>query len=212
MHIVRQEFIADRDAGLAFAQARGFGLVIAVDGGRPITSHLPFHLNAARGVVGLHVAFDNPLAALADGREFVLAVAGDDAYISNDWYATPDQVSTWLYESVHLAGPAWRQPVESNRTHGEQLLATCEARLPKAPWQLDTMAPAKRAGMLARIHSIEIVIASVQFQRKLNQFKPDVDHVAVVQALRRHGDAAGQRIADRMQQLRPHLDHDEPIR
>ena len=31
-------------ASLAFAAARGFGLVVACDGGRPIASHLPFRL------------------------------------------------------------------------------------------------------------------------------------------------------------------------
>ena len=33
-----------------------------------------------------------------------MAVNGADAYVSPDWYASPDQVPTWLYQSVHLTG------------------------------------------------------------------------------------------------------------
>ena len=52
-----------------------------------------------------HVARGNPLAALADGKSsWLLAVNGADAYISPDWYVSPDQVPTWLYQSVHLTG------------------------------------------------------------------------------------------------------------
>lgn len=209
MHIVRSEFDAPAEDGLAFAKARGFGLVLAVEQGAPVSSHLPFHLDLDAGVIGLHVTYANPLATLADGRDFLIVVAGDDAYVSNDWYASPDQVSTWLYESVHITGSASLRTPASNRAHGDDLLDTCEARLaPKAPWSLDRMEPTKREAMLNRIHFIEIAIGRVQFQRKLNQFKPDHDHVAVANALALHGNEAGRRIGEAMRALRPGLDYD----
>jgi predicted FMN-binding regulatory protein PaiB len=33
---------------------------------------------------------------------WLLAVNAADAYVSADWYASPDQVPTWLYQAVHL--------------------------------------------------------------------------------------------------------------
>ena len=63
-------FKADRAASLEFAQARGFGLVCAWDGGRPIASSLPFYLSYADDGTPqamFHVARQNPLAKLADG-------------------------------------------------------------------------------------------------------------------------------------------------
>ena len=43
-----------------------------------------------------------------------MAVNGPDAYVSADWYASPDQVPTWLYQAVHLTGPV-------RALHGDEL-------------------------------------------------------------------------------------------
>ncbi|QCI68930.1 FMN-binding negative transcriptional regulator [Phreatobacter stygius] len=208
MHILRPAFDWGRDGALEFAHARGFGLVAASDAAGPRGSHVPFTLNrdgeAAR--VRFHVTSGNPLAGLADGRAFLVAVWGPDAYVSNDWYATPDHVSTWLYEAVHLAGPARRLTREANRDHGDALLSTFEERLePKPPWQLETMAPVKREAMLDGIVVIEMTVETVEGQRKLNQHKSDEDYRAVADRLARADDAGSRDIAARMRRLKPHL-------
>ena len=101
-------FKPDRAASLGFAEARGFGTVCAWDGAKPIASSLPFYLAYADDGtprVAFHVARHNPLAKLADGMSsWLLAVTGADAYVSPDWYVSPDQVPTWLYQAVHLTG------------------------------------------------------------------------------------------------------------
>ncbi len=59
----------------------------------------------ARRSAAFHVARNNPLAKLADGKShWLMAVLGADAYVSADWYVSPDQVPTWLYQAVHLTG------------------------------------------------------------------------------------------------------------
>ena len=102
-------FKPDRAASLAFAEARGFGLACAWDGKKPIASSLPFYLTSADDGTpraAFHVARHNPLVKLADGTSsWLLAVNGADAYVSPDWYVSPDQVPTWLYQAVHLTGP-----------------------------------------------------------------------------------------------------------
>ncbi len=101
-------FKSDRAASLGFAEARGFGTVCAWDGAKPIASSLPFYLTSADDgtpQAAFHVARHNPLAKLADGTSsWLMAVNGADAYVSPDWYASPDQVPTWLYQAVHLTG------------------------------------------------------------------------------------------------------------
>lgn len=204
MHLLQPEFAIQRDEALALAAQRGFGLLTAFDGARPIGSHIPFVIRD--GVVQAHVTKANPLAALADGRDFLLAVTGADAYISNDWYATPDNVSTWLYEAVHLTGPARRRELTLNRAHGDALLATAEARVaPKPPWDLATMEPGKREAMLAHIVTLEIAITRVEGQRKHNQLKSDADHLAIIRMLESRGEPSGRAIAARMRAARPHL-------
>ena len=102
-------FKSDRAASLAFAEARGFGLACAWDGKKPVASSLPFYLTSANDGTPralFHVARHNPLVKLADGTtSWLLAVNGADAYVSPDWYVSPDQVPTWLYQAVHLTGP-----------------------------------------------------------------------------------------------------------
>jgi len=100
-------FKPDRAASLAFAAARGFGTVCAYDGAKPVASALPFcleYLNDGTPAVAFHVARGNALAALADGKSnWLIAVNGADTYVSPHWYASPDQVPTWLYQAVHLS-------------------------------------------------------------------------------------------------------------
>jgi transcriptional regulator len=137
-------------------------------------------------IVQIHLTAKNPLVSLADGsRRFLLIVSGDDAYVSNDWYASRDNVSTWLYEAVHLSGVAHLRERDDNRAHGDTLLAVSEARLPKQPWDLTQMEPTKRETMLASIRVIDLVVDEVEGQSKLNQHKSDEDHVAVANQLAR---------------------------
>jgi len=162
-----------------------------------------------RVLVQLHLTAKNPLVALADGdRRFLLIVSGDDAYISNDWYASPDNVSTWLYEAVHLSGVAHLRGREENRGHGDALLAIAEARLPKAPWELTAMEPVKRESMLASIRVVDLVVDQIEGQAKLNQHKSDDDHVAVANQLARAEESGSRRLAAKMKTLRPGLGYD----
>jgi transcriptional regulator len=193
---------------LQFAAERGFGVVIAADERGPRASHAPFVLNRSGPsvTVQLHLTAHNPLVALADGkRRFLLVVTGADSYISNDWYASVDNVSTWLYEAVHLSGVAQARALEENRAHGDALLAVAEARLPKEPWGLAAMEPAKRETMLGSIRVIDIAVDQIEGQSKLNQHKSDDDHLAVANQLAQSPDSASRLLARKMRALRPGL-------
>ncbi|MEA2928951.1 MAG: transcriptional regulator [Hyphomicrobiales bacterium] len=195
---------------LAFAAARGFGIVMACDGGRPVAAHLPFRLIEADGKVPkleFHVARNNALGAIAEkGGTWMVAVAGHDTYVSPDWYASKEQVPTWLYEAVHLSGPVRLIGGDHMRGHTERLSSTFETWLtPKPAWTLDKVAEQRRDMLLKGIVGIEMTIESIEGNFKLNQHKCDEDQVAVVNALSRQNDAAAREIAKRMQALRPHL-------
>jgi transcriptional regulator len=202
-------FAWDRDGALAFAASRGFGAMVASGAAGPISSHVPFRINRTADAVTVqfHLTARNPLAELADGKTpFLLIVWGPDAYVSNDWYATPDHVSTWLYEAVHLSGPVRRLPVESNRGHGDALLTTFEERLtPKQPWSLSTMEVAKRDAMLHSIVVLEMDVMQVEGQRKLNQHKSDDDYASITRHLSKADTADAREIAAKLKALRPDL-------
>jgi transcriptional regulator len=198
---------------LQFAAERGFGIVVAADERGPRASHVPFVLSTGKGgtVAQVHFTARNPVVELADGvRRFLLIVPGADSYVSNDWYASPDNVSTWLYEAVHLSGIGYLRDLDRNRAHGDALLQISEARLPKQPWDLAKMEPSKRETMLASIRVIDIAIDQVEGQSKLNQHKSDEDHVAVANQLARSKDSASRSLARKMRALRPTLAYELP--
>jgi len=207
---VHPAFKVHRAVALAFAAARGFGHVIACEGGRPVAALLPFHVKEADGRlprVQFHVACANPLAQIAaKGGPWLIAVAGDDAYVSPHWYASPEQVPTWLYETVQLSGPVHLVPTDYTCDHLDRLVAQFESALaPKPPWVADDVSSQRRAMLMKSIVAIEMTVETVEASFKLNQHKADADQVAVVRALRERGKPSAQVIAARMVALRPHL-------
>ena len=208
MHVLRPQFRIEESRALAFAAERGFGVIVAADERGPRGSHVPFVIARRETdvIVQIHLTARNPLVELADGvRRFLLIVSGADAYVSNDWYASHDNVSTWLYEAVHLSGVAHLREHNENRGHGDALLAVSEARLPKQPWDLAQMEPTKRETMLASIRVIDLVVDQIEGQSKLNQHKSDEDHVAVANQLAYAEETGSRRLAEKMRALRPQL-------
>ncbi len=201
---------------LAFAAARGFGLVVACDGGRPVAASLPFIVIEADGQVPrlqFHVARGNALAALAEkGGTWLVSVVGDDAYVSPDWYASPDQVPTWLYQAVHLSGPVHAIPAAHAPAHLDALTCEFESWLaPKPAWSAVRVSPERRAMLMKAIVAIEMKVETIEGSFKLNQHKSDADNVAIAGALSRQENPGARAIAERMIALRPHLDYGDAV-
>lgn len=205
-------FKPDRSACLAFAAARGFGLVCAHDGRKPVASPLPFAIDYSSNgtpLLSFHVARGNPLAALADSRTpWLMAVSGPGAYVSADWYASPDQVPTWLYQSVHLTGPAAVMSEAERDAHLDEVSAVFESSLaPKPPWRSSKMTAGRLNAMKKAIVGVMMRVDLVEGSFKLNQHKSDADHLAVANALAAQPDPAARAIAAQMIALRPQLDY-----
>ena len=214
----RPVFEPDRAASLAFVDARGFGVVCAYDGGKPVASSLPFcleYLSDGTPCVSFHVARGNALAGLADAKSscnssmrssWLLAVNGADAYVSPHWYASPDQVPTWLYQAVHLSGPVRTMTSQELPDHLDALSARFESWLaPKPPWTTGELTAGRREAMMQAIVGLVMTVEEIEGSFKLNQHKSDVDHVAVATALARQPEAAAQVLASEMRALRPQL-------
>ncbi len=209
-------FKPDRAASLAFAQARGFGTVCAWDHSKPVASSLPFYLAYADDGTphaAFHVARHNPLAKLADGKSrWLMAVTGADAYVSADWYASPDQVPTWLYQAVHLTGTVRMLSDHELGPHLDALSERFESRLqPKPPWAASKLTAGRLDALKKAIVGLVMSVDEVEGSFKLNQHKSDVDHVAVATALARQPEAAAQVLASDMRALRPQLFESQTI-
>ncbi len=201
-------FKSDRAASLAFAEARGFGLACAWDGAKPVASSLPFYLTfAGDGTpqAAFHVACHNPLIKQADGTTpWLLAVSGADAYVSPDWYVSPDQVPTWLYQVVHLTGAVRTLTDDELAEQIDTLSAKFEDRLlPKKPWVSSKMTAGRLEAMKKAIVGLVMTVEDIEGSFKLNQHKSDVDFTALAQALAVQPDTDAHVIAGLMRYLSP---------
>lgn len=199
-------FQPDRAACLAFASARGFGTVCAFDGTRPIASPAPFVIDYADDGtprVAFHLARHNPLLKLADGgAPWMIAVNGADAYVSADWYASPDQVPTWLYQAVHLSGPVRLLSGDDLGPHLDALSLKFEIWLaPKPPWTSAKMTPGRLDAMKKAIVGVVMTVDEIEGSFKLNQHKSAPDRAAVAMALAQQPDAGSRRLARTMQDM-----------
>jgi transcriptional regulator len=201
-------FKTDRAAALAFAEARGFGMACAWDGSRPIASSLPFYLDYADDGTpraAFHVARHNPLVKLADRTSsWLLAVNGADAYVSPDWYVSPDQVPTWLYEAVHLTGTVRTLSDDELAVQIDTLSAKFENRLvPKRPWTSSKMTAGRLDALKKAIVGLVMTVEEVEGSFKLNQHKSETDYAAVAGALSSQTGAGAQQISQLMRDARP---------
>ena len=187
-----------QDANLAFARARGFG-ILSVNGAEgPLAAHVPFLLAPDGSFAELHLARSNPVgrACAAEPVAAVIMVSGPDAYISPDWYGIDDQVPTWNYIAVHLRGTLSALPETALQPHVDALSAAHEQRLlPKKPWVSEKMSEGAMPRMLRMILPFRFEVASVEGTWKLNQNKmPEVRRSAADQ-LAQQADAGAQAIA-----------------
>ncbi|WP_103257550.1 FMN-binding negative transcriptional regulator [Tabrizicola aquatica] len=194
-----------RDKNLAFARARGFGLLSVNGADGPLAAHIPFLLNADASFADLHLARSNPIARTGLPAPALLAVSGPDAYISPDWYGphdqVPDHVPTWNYVAVHLRGTLEPLPEDALRPHVDALSAEHESRITdKRPWTSAKMTEGAMPRMMRMILPFRFHVTSVEGTWKLNQNKPAEVRARAAEALSK-GNATAQEIAALMRDL-----------
>jgi transcriptional regulator len=134
----------------------------------------------------------------------LLAVNGADAYVSPDWYVSPDQVPTWLYQVVHLSGPVRAMSGDELAEQIETLSAKFEERLlPKKPWLSSKMTAGRLEALKKAIVGLEMTVEEVEGSFKLSQHKSETDFAAIRGSLAAQADAGAQQIAHLMRQARP---------
>jgi transcriptional regulator len=149
-------------------------------------THLPFHLDAAKGPQGMleaHLARVNPhCAAILAGAPSTVVFQGPDAYVSPRWYTDPARnVPTWNYVAVHVHGRP--RPV----TEPAALLALIgrltdehEAYIER-PWSIRE-AEAYSQKLVDHIVGFEFPIDRIEGKFKLSQNRSDADRAGVLEA------------------------------
>lgn len=199
--------IEDVSEALAIAARRAFGVVVVAGDDGLDAAHVPFVLTgdgSGTAAIRFHVARANSIhKTLAKGGDALCIVPGPDTYISPDWYAGPDQVPTWNYESVHLSGPTRILDADELVQQVTDLSAMNEARLePKPQWTMDKLTDRTRTLMLRGIVGIEMQVEKVEGKRKTSQNKDAEDYDGVIRQLRELNDPSAKAVATVMEQLK----------
>jgi transcriptional regulator len=153
-------------------------------------NHLPFELDAERGVLLAHIARANPIVT----GDVLVLFRGVQGYVSPSWYPskheTHQQVPTWNYEVVHVHGKL-RLVDDPKFLRGvlAKLTKTHEATQ-AAPWKMSDAPPEFIAELLTELVGVEIEITRLEGKRKLSQNREPRDAQGVVDALRQRGDEA----------------------
>jgi len=179
MHPNRGFAWEDREAMLAFVADIAF-CTICIEG--PALVHAPV-IVAGPDRILFHVSRGNRAAAM-EGKRAIVSCLGPDAYISPDWYGSPDQVPTWNYLAVEAEGPLRRLDEAELARLLDDLSAAHEARLaPKPEWTRAKMSPGRFEAMLKAIIGYELSIETLRGTRKLGQNKKMEERIGAADGL-----------------------------
>lgn len=178
MHPNRAFAWEDREEMLGFVAGIAF-CTVAADG--PMVAHVPVVVERPDRI-RFHVARGN--RARLDGRRAIVSCLGPDAYVSPDWYGTPEQAPTWNYLAVEAEGPLRRLDEAELTALLDDLGAAHEARLaPKPAWTRAKMSAGRFEAMLKAIIGYELVIEDLRGTRKLGQHKSGAEREGAANGL-----------------------------
>ena len=194
----------DIDVLHAFMQGNNFAILITMQDGVPLATHLPLILNRESGQYGTlrgHMARANMQWKTFDETKEVLVIfPGPHAYVSPSWYVNEPETSvpTWNFAAVHAYGiPRFVSNEESLYTLLKDRVDTFEADFAQ-PWTLQERGDFMRKKMRA-IVGFEIPITRLEGKLKLSQNRAVEDRERVIARLQDSDDMLDNATAKLMQ-------------
>ena len=186
-------------------QAHPLGVLVTMTPEGLDANHIPFELDAGRGVLTAHVARANPVwQQCGNGMDALVIFRGEESYISPNWYPSKHefhrQVPTWNYEVVHVHGRMVVQDTEKFVRGVVGRLTRKHEAIEEKPWKMGDSAPEYIDGMLKAIVGIEITITRMEGKAKLSQNREDRDRLNASDVLARQGDLE---LANAMRKAKP---------
>jgi transcriptional regulator len=179
----------DREAMLSFIADISFCTIFICGESGPMLVHAPVIVEG-KDRLRFHLSRAIRATPALDAGHALLSCLGPDAYISPDWYGTPDQVPTWNYLAVEAEGPLRRLDETELAAQLDALSARHEARLaPKPPWTRGKMKPGLFETMLNGITGFEMRVEALRGTRKLGQNKQREEREGTLAGLERNGRA-----------------------
>lgn len=193
MYIPDHFSIKNLEAMHKIIQTHPLGVLVTMAPNGLDANHIPFELDAGRGVLTAHVARANPVwQQCGNGMDVLVIFRGEESYISPNWYPSKHefhrQVPTWNYEVVHVHGRMAVQDTEKFVRGVVGRLTRKHEAIETKPWKMGDSAPEFIDGMLKAIVGIEITIARLEGKAKLSQNREDRDRLNAAEVLANQGE------------------------
>lgn len=189
---------------LKFIQKYSFAILIGVEEGRPLASHIPLELiekeNGKQYLQG-HVARANPVWRHFQENQLLLAIFSEPhAYISPTWYEE-ENVPTWNYVAVHVYGyPRILEGEELNACLAN-LVNRHEAAL-GTDLRFENMSEKMIQNSSRGLVAFELEIQNIQAIYKLSQNRNERDYANIISELEKQASENSQAIAKEMKSLK----------
>ena len=162
---------ADKSKSIAFMQAYNFAVIISVNDGLPIATHLPFVITEKEDNIILfsHLSKNNPQWQTFKQQEVLVVFSEPHAYISPKLYDKQQNVPTWNYIAVHAYGAV--KILNSKEEKMKVLLHQMTTYEPDYLDQFKQLSEKYIDDLLEEIVAFEINITQLQAKEKLSQNK-----------------------------------------
>lgn len=199
MYIPRRYEEKDTGKIHTFIRENSFAILISIDNGRPIGTHIPLQLETdADGKACLmgHISKGNEQKhTLTSGAKALAIFPGPHAYVSPRWY-TEMKVPTWNYIAVHVYGTISIVEGEELRAALSRLMDTYEHHQPQ-PVHMDEIPDKELQADLRGIVGFRISIDEIQAAYKLSQNRDPQSYHQVIDHLAQ-GDETARAVAAEM--------------
>lgn len=192
-HHFRQE---DRAGAIAFMQRYPFATIVSSVDGRPLATHLPFHIiDDGEGLtLTAHFAKANPQWKHLE--EILVIFQGPHAYISPQHYTKVENVPTWNYIAVHAYG---KGEIVTDDHKGMAILEDMmQQSEPAFLEQWDRLSPHYKHKLYKGIVPFEVKVTGLDAKHKLSQNKTAEERLRIMAALADEADTAAHEIASYM--------------
>lgn len=196
MYIPRRYEEKDLDKIREFVRMNSFAILVSVQDGRALATHIPLALEEGDRLVG-HISKGNEQKqTLVEGAEVLAIFPGPHAYISPRWY-TELNVPTWNYLSVHAYGKIKLMEGKDLKNALARLVNNYEHAMPM-PMKLEDIPEKTFQDDVRGIIGFEIEVKEWQAAAKLSQNRDEKSYDQVIDALAGSADHSARQVAEEM--------------
>lgn len=195
MFIPKHFQITDQQEAVDFIKRYSFGMLVSVEDGIPVATHIPFTIKHQdeRLLLTSHIALANHQAkTLAEGKALVVFTE-PHAYISPKHYEKELSVPTWNYIAVHAYGDVQLIDSDEGKLAAlEEMIGTYDTayftQWEKLPldWKLK---------MIKGIVAFDIVVTDLQGKKKLSQNRSQTERANIINSFSSSADQQERDIA-----------------